>query len=1527
MISGSKLGSTGFFGVSSAASAPAAPASAAGAGAAAAAGASGAFTSASAISAHLHEERLFLGEDLRIGVVVQRDRLHRALAHADPAALASGRLDLGLLGLHVDDRHLVGADAHARQAGCALLCVDLGDDAAGLDHGLGEDGGGASRCRIRLADAFLDALGVVGGAAEEDALGGEVHWAQLDVRLEEEAVALQRHLEQLAELAAALGGDGRRGQHEQVERQLDVAAQIRVAVRDGDGAVGAHLRQAVVVVAREDDAELTRLRVVLLQQAEGADLLEPHVHGPVRILLFQSDGVLDALLAAGARAIGVALVERAGAEHEAGALDLGERRVVLAQHALEVHAADDLRALAQAVELGAVLARAGGHDDDAVVDGRALAVLLFDDAREVADEAVEVGELGLEVDAHVGVVDEAPLEGGDVVARVAALDGGADLEHVASELAAAFHEMGLMAHLTERVGGRHAGDAAADHDRGVRERHVDLEQRLEHAGAGDAHAHEVPRLARGLGRLVVVHPARLVADVGHLEEERVEPGLAQRVLEDRLVRARRAARHHDTVELVLDDLVADQREAVARARVHRVGGVLHAGQRQRVLGDVLDVDHASDVAAAVADEDAHARLLAGDVALGRVLLVHGERAARVGEAGHHLGRGGRGLRDRVRDVLGLAERADDEDALAARLQRVELLQLAEAVPVEGDADVAGRLLRLARRLQAGRQHHHVEAALVQLAAFVLPADQEVVGERVFLDVRGTRADEAHALVPGALVEGVEALALGAHVHQEDRRLGVGLVVDGEHRLLVGEHATDAGAVLVLLVARAHALDEGDFLGVRPVGRALDLAHRGAAGAEGALVLERREHIGVAPVAVLAFVSGVVEVEAGRHDHGADLDVQLLVALAVQQGAGAAGAHALHALGADGAVEAALGLGHGLLLGEAAVDLVPGDLARRARQVRHRHARHDRGPGEHVVLGLSLVHRVALDGEEVLAAQEVVDAARRATPRGDGLDGRPRGAGRGVAAGEHALLAGAERGLVGEDLALLDLDALAALEEVLDHALADGEDDGVAVELVLRAGDGDRRAPAAGVRVAERTGEELDFAGAAGGVGLDRRRHARAVEGDALVEALGELVVRGGDALVVLDAVDGDLLGAEAERGAPGVERHVAAADDDDVLAHVDLLAQRGGLEQAHGVEDALGVGAGDRQRAAALEADGEVHGLVAAAVLLHQAVDGEVRSGGLAALQVDAECEHPVDVLLQGGLGQAVLGDAEAQHAARHRLALEHGHGVAEQRQVAGGGEAAGAGADHGDLLLELDLGLLRHGHVGEGVIAHEALETGDGQRLVHFAARAVGLALVRADAAADGREGVRVAGHGVRLGVAAVGDQSQVALRAGVHGAGALAGAVAVLGDRVGVWDGLRVEFVDGLALAQFLVVAVGDHDGALGGAFAATGAEIGVDEARVVEHLGLEVPRLSFEAGELRIGDDVDVEVPAGLDQLRRQRAHRAVVGGEGLVELRHVAAKGRRLLDEVDLVPAFGQIERALDASDASAQHEGSAGGLGG
>jgi len=152
-----------------------------------------------------------------------------SLTHT-PQALAGGRFDHGLLGDRVDGRHLVGADTHAGEAGGALVLVDLGHHAAGFEGRLGEDGGGATGGRVGLADRLVDALRVVGAAAQEDALAGEVDGAQLDVRFEEEAVALERHLEHLRQLGGAVVGDRRSGQHEQVERHLEAALQVGVGV-------------------------------------------------------------------------------------------------------------------------------------------------------------------------------------------------------------------------------------------------------------------------------------------------------------------------------------------------------------------------------------------------------------------------------------------------------------------------------------------------------------------------------------------------------------------------------------------------------------------------------------------------------------------------------------------------------------------------------------------------------------------------------------------------------------------------------------------------------------------------------------------------------------------------------------------------------------------------------------------------------------------------------------------------------------------------------------------------------------------------------------------------------------------------------------------------------------------------------------------------------------------------------------------------------------------------------------------------
>jgi len=53
-----------------------------------------------------------------------------------------------------------------------------------------------------------------------------------------------------------------------------------------------------------------------------------------------------------------------------------------------------------------------------------------------------------------------------------------------------------------------------------------------------------------------------------------------------------------------------------------------------------------------------------------------------------------------------------------------------------------------------------------------------------------------------------------------------------------------------------------------------------------------------------------------------------------------------------------------------------------------------------------------------------------------------------------------------------------------------------------------------------------------------------------------------------------------------------------------------------------------------------------------------------------------------------------------------------------------------------------------------------------------------------------------------------------------------------------------------------------------------------RVLKKSYFEIPRLSINADKLCIGYEFYVQVPADLDQLRRNNSHGTVIGGKGLV-----------------------------------------------
>ncbi len=125
-------------------------------------------------------------------------------------------------------------------------------------------------------------------------------------------------------------------------------------------------------------------------------------------------------------------------------------------------------------------------------------------------------------------------------------------------------------------------------------------------------------------------------------------------------------------------------------------------------------------------------------------------------------------------------------------------------------------------------------------------------------------------------------------------------------------------------------------------------------------------------------------------------------------------------------------------------------------------------------------------------------------------------------------------------------------------------------------------------------------------------------------------------------------------------------------------------------------------------------------------------------------------------LGQAILGDAVAQQAARPLPLLVHHHLVARAPQVVGGRQAGRAGSHHRH---PLPGGPLRAGQAeAPGGVPQVALQRPNGERAVVRVPVAGGLAEVGAHPAGDGGERVAQGEDLVGLPQAALGEQVEVA-------------------------------------------------------------------------------------------------------------------------------------------------------------------------
>jgi len=130
-----------------------------------------------------------------------------------------------------------------------------------------------------------------------------------------------------------------------------------------------------------------------------------------------------------------------------------------------------------------------------------------------------------------------------------------------------------------------------------------------------------------------------------------------------------------------------------------------------------------------------------------------------------------------------------------------------------------------------------------------------------------------------------------------------------------------------------------------------------------------------------------------------------------------------------------------------------------------------------------------------------------------------------------------------------------------------------------------------------------------------------------------------------------------------------------------------------------------------------------------------------------------------------------------------------------------------------------------------------------------------------------------------------------------------------------LREVYMDGFVLRYVLIKRVRVCDRTVFDTGRTTRAFALDNISGLLDQGYLEVSGFSFDAVNVSIGQDLYVGVPADLDQFGREYSDGAVIGGKCLVELGHMAADGRCLVDQVYFEASRGQIKRGLNATHAA------------
>ena len=140
---------------------------------------------------------------------------------------------------------------------------------------------------------------------------------------------------------------------------------------------------------------------------------------------------------------------------------------------------------------------------------------------------------------------------------------------------------------------------------------------------------------------------------------------------------------------------------------------------------------------------------------------------------------------------------------------------------------------------------------------------------------------------------------------------------------------------------------------------------------------------------------------------------------------------------------------------------------------------------------------------------------------------------------------------------------------------------------------------------------------------------------------------------------------------------------------------------------------------------------------------------------------------------------------------------------------------------------------------------------------------------------------------------------------------------------DAFRLVYLD--SIGPKLAINFGGRMGfinELGCAIPTTGAFIHINVAGLFLNLNFQISLFTLNAFNGGTGMDLNIDMPADLDQFRRYNSHGTIIGWKCLIQLRHGPADGRAFFHEVNVVAGICQIQGGLHTGNASTyDHYGS------